>query len=376
MIGRFSGDLPADPGGGDTAGSTIDLGGGTIITAGREGTGFIPGEGGGGTLAFGGEGRISQKEYPIPPGVCILARVQMSTAEGGAFQGSEATDEAAALAALAFLKRRTIQTALDQWRRDFPQAPPAFVQVGRSSSLAPFNVFVVRPHTAYDPVLDSLGAPVIPNGTPIDDPASARFNAALRVFFPDFVLDPTTGAQLTGGRTGSETIYGPFPRNVPFVSSDMVALAVQVAHMPGAFQPGAGDSGPSFFDAVGAGAKTGLTALAATRNIYAAAGAAAARFIVGVFDWLFGSGPQPPAWLTALLHMKTLREGGGSPSFFGVATGGAGLACTKATITPHGTMTIEQGYDAFIRQLHGGAGNLRLWLIVGAAVAGAYLLTE
>jgi hypothetical protein len=368
VLGTFRGLLPSDVG--ETYRTGEDPTGGRAIPDPRQ----SPGD----RLGFGGEGRIAQKEYPVPPNVCVLAQVQMSPAEGSAFAGTAATEATEVMAALSFLKRRKIQSALDQWARNFPQAPPAEIHVGRPSSLALFTVYVVRPFTRYDPILDTLGAPVIPNGTPADDPASARFNAALRLFFPDFALDPTTGAQMTGGRTGSETIYGPFPRNVPFVSSNMVQLAVAVAKMPGAFQPGAGDNGPSFWDTIESAGKTGILATAASHgNIYAGLGAAAAKLVISAFDWLFGGPPQPPAWLTALERMKDLREGNGSPSFHGIYGGGGAalINCTRATITPHGTMTIEQGYDAFLSAL--GAGKRKIpWLLLGAGGVALYFIAR
>lgn len=383
MIGHLRGDLPADPGaGGDVSAGGADVGTfGAGTSGGSRGTlSPLPGATGGVRQAPGGGGPIggtlgltfnTASDYPIPPGGCIILRVPMSAAEAQAFVGNTADDSGEIMAALAPIKRQRIQQAIAGWSANFPGAPPALLRVGGNTSTS-LSVYVVRPATQYDPLLDRY--PVYPPGSPQSD----AFNAGLRLFFPDFALDPLTGAQLTGGRTGSMTIYGPFPVTEKFVTPQMVALAVHVAQMPGAFQIGSvgGSSGPDFLGALGTGAQA---TVASHGNIYVGAAAAATKFIISAFDWLFSGPPQPPAWLTALEQEKMLREGNGPPSFNGTISGAGtfyrGIQCPRVTINPRGTMTLEQGYQAFISELTGGRGKIP-WLLLGGAAAAVYALTR
>jgi hypothetical protein len=322
----------------------------------------------------------------LPPGPCELAYALLPADYDGSDQ-----DVDRALAALPVLSRGRILRAQQAWANRYPQAPPAPIvitsEAGGGSAQSnvvnlQWGVACTRPTTDYDPELDILGAPVIPIGDP-NRPDAIKFQAALRLFFPDFVLDSQTGAQLTGPQVGSMTIYGPFPRRVNYVSGAMVDLAVAVAQMPGAFQAGmvGGSSGPDFIGAL----KVGAQATVASKNVYVGAGAAAARFIISAFDWIFSGPPQQPAWLTALEQMKELRgdttaEGGWSftSARFGVSgTHTSPWPCSIAGVhpNPRGTMTIEEGYDAFIARITGGSGRVP-WLLLAALGAGAILLTR
>jgi len=345
---------PTDVGGGGAGAQSGDHEGTLGGSTGSAGSG--PGGGIQNTLRF---------EYPPPAGGCVEAKVLLNAMQQRNLLAQGDLLDADWRAVLPVTQQRTIDNALARWSSEHPHQPPATVYV------TPTAVYALRPHTPYDPVLDKY--PVYPPGSPQSD----AFNAGLRLFFPDFSLDPLTGASLTGGRTGSMTIYGPFPVTEKFVTPNMVALAVRVAQMPGAFQVGAVGGGPDSPDFLGS-LEVGLKATAASKNIYVGAGAAAARFIVSAFDWIFGGDPQPPAWLTALEAEKQLREGGGSPSFAGAISGAGAFMergrCPRVTINPRGTMTVEQGYQAFIDEITGGAGRVP-WLLLGALGLGAYLLT-
>lgn len=327
-----------------------------------------------------------------PAAECVLARLPIGTLTparkalmNAAYQGgrSDAENNAAALESLLNsipkASRSSFDRARAEWKAKYPAAPPADLYLNKLGTGAHF-ILLLRPQTDFDPRL--LARPPI---TP-DDPRSPVFDAALRLFFPDYVIDPMGNflhsaspkidhGKLVQAGTGSMTIDGPFPYWEKFVTEKMVDFAVQFLKTDGFGDPSVARHF-NLSDTLWQGAGAGLQA--GKGGVMAAAAAATVSVIVNVFSSLFGGDPEPPAWLTKLLQMKALRgdtSPKGAPSFRSVRPGGsmAARSCPIAWVNPKGSYDLFTGYDEVMKRM-GGAGaasKKKIWWVLGLAAAGA-----
>lgn len=364
------------------AAANFDLGGSTNTfippPQGAFGSGYVPPSGGGGFIPpFLNTPAVQD---PLPPVPCRLYSALLPAS-------ADINDPVAAFRSLDARTQSAFENAARAWQVKFPHAPPAIYSLGtlsRSPVNPKYYLVLSRPMTQYDPRLDSY--PLLRAGT-----ANAKvFQAGLRLFFPDMVLDAHTGQNFDHPDQGSMTVDGPFPTTEKYVSEAMVARAVDIINTtPDLFQPLQETSAWNFD--FKRSFLTGIQAGVATKNPYVAAGAAVATVVVdafkGLFNWLGGGNP-PPAWLTKLLVMKQLRGDtwpSGAPSFgTSFQMGGSYLnnpyGCHLAIITPTpgGKWDVTDGYLEVMRRLSGGKSlsGWKLWLLVAVGAGGVYYLTS
>lgn len=326
--------------------------------------------------------------FPFPPAACTLYQAVIPS---GIDAGTLSYDLGEVLSQMPASAQSAFHAAMTKWQSDYPTAPPAVLVLGtreRNPKAVPvFQLFLCRPPTQYDPILDSH--PPIQPGTD----RSKIFAAGYRLFFPDVVLNASTGQDIFGADQGSITVDGPFPWWVLYVNESMVNFAVNyIKTTPDAFTAQGqtdyeGQLVSGFENSLLRGAVSGI----ASANPIVGLGVAAGNFIVSGFMTLlswFGSSNPPPAWLTKLLPMKGLRGdtsltlAAGPPSFGEsyVDWGNGAHECRRAIITPtpFGKYTVEDGYLEVVRRITGqSSSSWKTWALIALGVgAGYYLLKE
>ena len=363
----------SDPSG--PSGPTV--GGGHGSTVGSQGYSTGP---------VGGAASRSQNAQTPPPGGCVIfSGTVLANPPVGFTDWSQvgiedvnidalmATPQAAGL-------RASIGQHIGQWIANDPLRRQPLMRVtiptmGRSGGV---RVYVVRPD-GDPPELLRVALPKITAGS--DASRAAFFELALKLWFPDYVLDPQgTYLRYAGQKNwnlGSDTPDGPFPWQVRFVTEAMIQFAVGYMRRPDAFGVHTADGG-GVFGAIGSAIQTGGAAGAATKNIYVAAGAAAASLVKSVWSALTSLfGPSQPEWLTELLKMVPLRLEGTVPPTFATTTPDAGtyavrtVNCKRVTInpSPHAIMTVEEGLAETIRRLRGDSSDGSVAILAALGIA-------
>ena len=397
---------------------------------------------------------FQKMETYAPPPACTLGppiRVPLDLLQktGVEILGASQEDLGRVVSAMSEGHKSQVGSVLADYRAKYPYAPLPTMYGGYIQRGTLYDPAIWLLATGGDPKL--LAYPVIPEGTDW----AAVFNASLRIFFPDLVfstgcmtkdclreseLAVQTYIKAFGPGTDmrkpdASSIVGvqPFPYWEKFVTEEMIQYAVDyITKFPDPFGAPAvaGElkkSGKQYAASIvgkglGAGLKAastfkaGLVAKAVASGIPAAKAAAAAGAAAGpygiaigvavaaaiaisiAFAKIFGSPacppkcPPTPEWLTALLKMKVLREGGdlalakgsgdkwiglpvayagyvpptgGKPSLTSTMYGGGfekRHQCTRIGIRATGTYDLFEAYDELLNRL-GGAKKFPWWLV-------------